>query len=503
MRVKLWAIFVGLAILAWGAAPSAAESGAVHGVVRENAAGSRMPGVRVVAIPEALKPGALLPQGVTSQEGAFEIRGVEPGRYRLVYHVDALGWSEEKDTVTVEEGRTAHVECEIDLAQVTGTLAARVVVESDEPLSGRAIVSMAGPLAGQIQRTAPVERDGSFRLGGLPAGRYSVQATVGGRLASTTAEVAIGQEAVVELRLAEENSAVYEGSNITLSAATVSGRGSARSMAASWLVLPEDGIELGTSLSFLFAPGASGGAQMPGMAGARLRFTDVVLWSAGARYSINGRLELHGGALLLPKQPVSADESVWQGASGGARLAIGRHFAADLELAGGPLLAGAGYLGEVQATARGKATVDEWSSISFEGALGGSASNLFLDDTGDAWFSEALAAANILLHTPRGEFGGWVGFELRFPLADGAGDMGPALDPQTRANFRVGTVYSVARSWDLWVELAVIDRGDASEPATMLPVLSGGFDQRQLVFGVVRRFDLEDEARMMIAVPGY
>src|SRR5690606_22390871 len=265
MRVKLWAIFVGLAILAWGAAPSAAESGAVHGVVRENAAGSRMPGVRVVAIPEALKPGALLPQGVTSQEGAFEIRGVEPGRYRLVYHVDALGWSEEKDTVTVEEGRTAHVECEIDLAQVTGTLAARVVVESDEPLSGRAIVSMAGPLAGQIQRTAPVERDGSFRLGGLPAGRYSVQATVGGRLASTTAEVAIGQEAVVELRLAEENSAVYEGSNITLSAATVSGRGSARSMAASWLVLPEDGIELGTSLSFLFAPGASGGAQMPGM----------------------------------------------------------------------------------------------------------------------------------------------------------------------------------------------------------------------------------------------
>jgi hypothetical protein len=34
----------------------------------------------------------------------------------------------------------------------------------------------------------------------------------------------------------------------------------------------------------------------------------------------------------------------------------------------------------------------------------------------------------------------------------------------------------------------VIDRGD-SNPATRLPILDGGFDQKQIVFGVIRHIE--------------
>ena len=34
---------------------------------------------------------------------------------------------------------------------------------------------------------------------------------------------------------------------------------------------------------------------------------------------------------------------------------------------------------------------------------------------------------------------------------------------------------------------AVIDRGDLGAPATVLPILDGGFDQKQLTLGVTYR----------------
>ena len=35
----------------------------------------------------------------------------------------------------------------------------------------------------------------------------------------------------------------------------------------------------------------------------------------------------------------------------------------------------------------------------------------------------------------------------------------------------------------------MIDRGDLANPATRLPILDGGFDQKQIVFGVVRHIE--------------
>ena len=57
-----------------------------------------------------------------------------------------------------------------------------------------------------------------------------------------------------------------------------------------------------------------------------------------------------------------------------------------------------------------------------------------------------------------------------------------------RSDFRIGSVYSVVKSWDVYVEYAVIDRGDDTAPRTVLPILDGGFDQRQLTFGIARHF---------------
>jgi hypothetical protein len=71
---------------------------------------------------------------------------------------------------------------------------------------------------------------------------------------------------------------------------------------------------------------------------------------------------------------------------------------------------------------------------------------------------------------------------------------GVAIDPQPRLDFKIGTAISLNR-WDLYVELAVVDRGDLANPATRLPVLDGGFDQRQVIFGVTRHIDTRSKRR--------
>ena len=64
-----------------------------------------------------------------------------------------------------------------------------------------------------------------------------------------------------------------------------------------------------------------------------------------------------------------------------------------------------------------------------------------------------------------------------------------AIDPQPRLDFHAGTVLSIVKEWDLFADFAVIDRGDVANPATRLPILDGGFDQKQIVFGVIRHID--------------
>jgi len=45
---------------------------------------------------------------------------------------------------------------------------------------------------------------------------------------------------------------------------------------------------------------------------------------------------------------------------------------------------------------------------------------------------------------------------------------------------------------DVWLRAAVVDRGDLAVPASVLPILDGGFDQQQLTLGVTYRSEERD-----------
>ena len=56
-------------------------------------------------------------------------------------------------------------------------------------------------------------------------------------------------------------------------------------------------------------------------------------------------------------------------------------------------------------------------------------------------------------------------------------------------SFQTGEVVSLMQTnWSLFASYAVVDRGDWDRPATQLPILDGGFDQQQAVFGVEYAF---------------
>jgi hypothetical protein len=99
-----------------------------------------------------------------------------------------------------------------------------------------------------------------------------------------------------------------------------------------------------------------------------------------------------------------------------------------------------------------------------------------------------------------------VGFGFAFPLAHhGTIPNVGALDPHVRSDVRFGAVVSLVKQWDVYMEYAILDRGDFDAPRTMLPILDGGFDQQQLTFGIVRHFgqdkapDVPDEMNLAAA----
>ena len=98
-------------------------------------------------------------------------------------------------------------------------------------------------------------------------------------------------------------------------------------------------------------------------------------------------------------------------------------------------------------------------------------------------------SGSALIRDPHGVVGGWVGMSYAVPVSTRGFD--PTTDQRARSgsrapDFRVGGVLSIAENWDLFAEYLVVDRGDRNNPATQLPVLDGGFDQRQVIFGVTR-----------------
>lgn len=253
----------------------------------------------------------------------------------------------------------------------------------------------------------------------------------------------------------------------------VSSGDSARSRASSWLVAPAGTLEVGGELSFMTAD--------VGLGADGLDFTDVGLLRTHVRYSIGWRIEALAAVELLAKQPSTTDEPIFQAGALAVRAALWPKMALYTTFAGGPLLDDAGLWGAAELGWQAKTMPD--STLVFEGTVGGAMTGLADDAEERPWFAEVVVRGDTILRTPQGWFAMWVGAEMRFPVAHD-----DVIDPQTRLNFSIGTVYAFVPRWDLFVEYTVVDRGDAEDPATTLPILDGGFDQQQLVFGVVRHF---------------
>lgn len=260
---------------------------------------------------------------------------------------------------------------------------------------------------------------------------------------------------------------------------------SSRSYAADWMVNPLPELEVGVSLKFITAP------ENPlSPDDEEIRFTDIGIFNAGARYSFAKRFEAYGGFDLLAKQPSYLDEPILTAASGGLRMALGETWALWAQGGGGPLMNDVGAWGSASAGIQKRKSIDE--TVRFQGSLGSSNTRLFMGDaSGRPWFSEVAAHGEAVLRSPRGEFAGWLGADYRVPIYHDDGNLD--IDPQVRLNFQVGMMLGYIDNWDLFTAFTFVDRGDIQDPATTLPMIDGGFDQAQIVFGAARHFDMADK----------
>ncbi len=258
-------------------------------------------------------------------------------------------------------------------------------------------------------------------------------------------------------------------------AMTVSG--SHRGVSQNYLVLPSGG-ELTAQMRFLTAE--------PSLGDAKLAFSDLALFGISARYSLFSRLELSGRVELLPKQPSYTSEKPWQSVAFVARSPIGNTAAVAIHGSGGHLLGHDGSWLRQGISLEFRKPIHEVLTFDIHGGLDSTA--LVRDGHDGGWVTELGVSGQALFRDPNGKVGGWVGMAYSIPVASRGNDptTDMPLDPQARLDFRVGGVISLVREWDLFAEYAVIDRGDLSDPSTRLPILDGGFDQHQVMFGVTR-----------------
>jgi hypothetical protein len=260
-----------------------------------------------------------------------------------------------------------------------------------------------------------------------------------------------------------------------------------RGVAEDYLVLPSGG-EIAAQMRFVTAE--------PMLAGRPLKFTDLALFGLAARWSLFSRLELSASVDFLPKQPSYTDEKAWQSVGFALRSPLGRHVALAVSGGGGHLLGHRGKWTREAISVEWKKPIHEVLAFGVQANLSG----LGLDapnTNSSAFLTEVGMRTTALFRDPRGYWGGWVGIGYAVPVQSSGRDPTTELriDPQPRLDFHIGTVLSLVPKWDLFVDFAWIDRGDVSDPATRLPILDGGFDQKQIVFGVTRRIPVKRTPR--------
>jgi hypothetical protein len=250
-----------------------------------------------------------------------------------------------------------------------------------------------------------------------------------------------------------------------------------RGVAQDYLVLPSGG-ELTGQMRFVTSEPIFGDQPM--------RFSDLALFGLAGRWSLFSKLELSGQVDFLAKQPSFTSEKPWQSVGFGLRSPIGRRVALAISGAGGHLIDHAGMWTSESLTLQWRKPIAEVLTFDVAGGVNGVA--LTAPRSTSAFLTELSVTASALFREPSGHWGSWIGIGYAIPVSARGEDptTGLAIDPQPRLDFKIGTVLSLVREWDLFAEFAIVDRGDLSDATTRLPVLDGGFDQHQVVLGVTR-----------------
>ncbi len=300
-----------------------------------------------------------------------------------------------------------------------------------------------------------------------------------GKLAWTLAAVAaLGGTAAADSTSPDAPAAMAEG--VTVGA-------SMRGVAQDYLVAPEGG-EITGQMKFITADRLLGDEP--------LKFTDLGLFGLTGRWSLFSKLEIAGGVDFLAKQPSYTDEKPWQDVNVALRSPLGKRVALAVSGGGGHLIGHAGMWTREAMMVEWKKPIccDEHETIAAFDITGG------VDGLGlsapngagmNAFLTEISTQTSVQFREPTGHWGAWLGIAYAVPVQHSGADptTGVAIDPQPRLDFHLGTVLSLEHKWDLFADFAVVDRGDIQNPATELPILDGGFDQKQIVFGVTRHID--------------
>lgn len=256
-----------------------------------------------------------------------------------------------------------------------------------------------------------------------------------------------------------------------------------RGDASPWLIAPADSLRLGLENVLVTADGD----LTPLLATPELALTDLVLLRLSAGYSIGGDVELLAGLTLVPKQPIATDAPALAGGVLGARVGLVEAWATSLVASAGPTIDGAG------AWANGVWTVDARyfanAYIVFDGSAGIGATTVSVASDTVA-LTELVFGGEAILQEPR-KAAITAGIDFAIPFWHGEPESKP-LDPQTRVSVHVAGILSLADQWDIALRGAVIDRGELNAPSSVLPILDGGFDQRQITLGVTYRSEERD-----------
>ncbi|MBK7073290.1 MAG: hypothetical protein IPH44_13400 [Myxococcales bacterium] len=251
-----------------------------------------------------------------------------------------------------------------------------------------------------------------------------------------------------------------------------------RSYAKDWLVAPP-GYNIGGELRFITASTSPDGP--------RVRFTDLALLRLQTRWTASRRIELSGSVDLLAKQPDSRKDIFIQGGGLGVKIATSKANAIAAGVAGGPTMGDDGFWGSVGTGVIHRSRIEQFLAFQYGG--GASATGLRMGDDPAVWQAGLAASSELVFHTPRGEFATWLGFDLELPVVHS-----DALDPRSRLGVTVGMVFAAVKDWDLYTTFSWRDRGTTDLPATTLPIIDGGFDQKQFAVGLTRRFSVRGKS---------